>query len=109
MLTFFRERISQRVHLSIIIRILPPSSRGKAREEIPRMAQSLRRMVAQRQDQKPVKTGETGFWPEICARVNVGSVIPIISNALRNDWIFEGPPGGAPTGGPPADEPQQTV
>jgi hypothetical protein len=70
------------------------------------MAQSLRRMLAQRQDQKPEDTGETGFWPEICRRVKGGMVIPIIGNALRSDWIFEGPPG---TAAPPPDAPQQTI
>jgi hypothetical protein len=32
---------------------------------------------------------QVGFWPELCQRISVGQVIPIISNALFNDMIFD--------------------
>src|SRR5262245_42385754 len=30
-----------------------------------------------------------GFWPELCRRINTGQMIPIISNAVHNDQIFD--------------------
>ncbi len=32
---------------------------------------------------------QAGFWPELCRRVDVGQVIPIISNSVFNQLIFD--------------------
>ncbi len=32
---------------------------------------------------------QAGFWPELCRRVDVGQLIPIISNSVFNDIIFD--------------------
>ena len=50
-------------------------SRLKARAE-------KRRKLAQ-------ETQRAGFWPELCRRIDVGQVIPIISNSVFNDQIFD--------------------
>ena len=50
-------------------------SRLKAREE----------QVANQAKQ----TEQSGYWPELCRRIEAGQVIPIVSNAIFNDQIFD--------------------
>lgn len=50
-------------------------SRLKAREE----------QVANQAKQ----TEQSGYWPELCRRIEAGQVIPIVSSAIFNDQIFD--------------------
>jgi hypothetical protein len=50
--------------------------------------QSLReRSDQRRRDEQQAK--QEGFWPDLCARIKEGQMIPIVSNALFNDMIFD--------------------
>ncbi len=54
------------------------------------MAIPVRRIAALRTVNRPVGAAETGFWSSVNSSLSRGDVIPIISNSLRNDWIFAG-------------------
>lgn len=44
---------------------------------------------AKKRHKEAQKSAESGFWPELCRRVDVGQVIPIIGNSVFNDQVFD--------------------
>jgi hypothetical protein len=44
---------------------------------------------AERRRQEAQNQEQVGFWPELCRRIDAGQVIPIISNSVFNDHIFD--------------------
>jgi hypothetical protein len=44
---------------------------------------------AERRRKESKNQEQSGFWPELCRRVEAGQVIPIISNSVFNDQIFD--------------------
>ncbi|KAA3659987.1 MAG: SIR2 family protein [Chloroflexi bacterium] len=51
------------------------------------MSRLKERAARRRQQAKDDK--QAGFWPELCRRIDAGQVIPIISNSVFNDHIFD--------------------
>ena len=41
------------------------------------------------QQRRQEQAGQESFWQDLCRRINDGQVIPIISNAVRSDRIFD--------------------
>ncbi len=48
----------------------------------------LKARAAKRRKQSQ-DTEQAGFWPELCRRIDVGQVIPIIGNSVFNELIFD--------------------
>ncbi|MEM7797916.1 MAG: SIR2 family protein [Chloroflexota bacterium] len=48
-----------------------------------------RQTRAKRKRRVFLQESSTGFWPELCGRIEKGQVIPIISNSVINDQIFD--------------------
>lgn len=48
-----------------------------------------RRRRIQRHDRKESGPSEKGFWDDLSRRIKAGQVIPILSNSVRNDRIFD--------------------
>jgi len=44
---------------------------------------------AEKRRKQAQDTEQAGFWPELCRRIDAGQVIPIISNSVFNDQIFD--------------------
>lgn len=48
----------------------------------------LKEKQRRQREETPVDE-QVGFWPELCRRIDMGQVIPIISNSVVNDHIFD--------------------
>ena len=47
------------------------------------------RARAQQQAEQAKQKEQAGYWQDLCQRIDAGQVIPIVSNALFNDQIFD--------------------
>lgn len=48
-----------------------------------------RQTRAKRRRRVQLQESSDGFWPELCSRIDKGQVIPIVSNSVVNDQIFD--------------------